>query len=308
MKKIGAIIFLSIFILITLPSCESNDSCPQELVESYIDEIELILEEWDDTVLRAESASISTFPSEVEKLQEIKRKTRNIENPECANYINEILVIAMESRINTYIAALNYDLQRMVDGEQIFNLFWKVADEEFNKFKNSPEEAYESMDYISHNLPNSCEERVSSRIPESWQEHYIPYSDLVISFPMNFDFEEMDSGFFELSGLIEVGGKVYDSWESEYEAVTLLFTEKFLELLGIGKYSIQSYDCKQYNLNKVYSLEFNAVNSQNDESGKFILSNLITQDNQSILFILEEFDDEYDEQLGIVFSSVKSID
>lgn len=98
MKKSLLLIILSI-LLIT--GCDTT--CNKKDVEEAYIQFEDVLERWDDAEQLAGSTAKIQLSPQIERLQEIKRETEDIEIPECLNDAKGYLIESMNYTIKGYI-------------------------------------------------------------------------------------------------------------------------------------------------------------------------------------------------------------
>lgn len=68
-------------------------SCPDEDVSIYLDDLDNLLEEFDDTVTIAGSTARMSLAPIIQDMQSQKREARRLDRPECANYVQDLVVV-----------------------------------------------------------------------------------------------------------------------------------------------------------------------------------------------------------------------
>lgn len=98
---------LVIFAAALLTACAAplGQTCAQQAAPA-ITQLQSIAREWDDATKLANSTPRASLAAQIGNLQAIRRKTQDVEMPECANAVKAALVASMDSTINGFIAFL----------------------------------------------------------------------------------------------------------------------------------------------------------------------------------------------------------
>ena len=166
MKKISPLIFIIILVCISvfLTSCSSEVSCPQEQVDAYVDDMDSLIQEFEDNLQLMYSANIFTLSDIIGNLQEIRRNAADLQYPECALYTHDISVTSMQRVIDIILAYLNSggelgDIRKTSE----VGFMWKTANEEYENFKSSPVESYDYFSPLQELIQESPEENIDTR-------------------------------------------------------------------------------------------------------------------------------------------------
>lgn len=314
MKKDGSILLVLVFVLMTLSSCGGKVSCPEEEVEQYIDEIDLLLEEWEDNMKILGQANIFEISLYIPGLQEIKRNVSRIEHPECSEYVNNILVTSLDEVINTSLLFANLE-----DFEEVYAdmnsqsalFLYRAARKEYEKFKKTPVESYKSVDKYSNATPDDLNLNEEFVLPDGWHNHKIEDLDLVISSRDNF-FKVADGYKFAGNGF---SGQVTKKWNVEFNETKFLLLEYALsEILNSWSpdinYSIESNQVIVQNKNIVYLFEFSTEGDSDFEYLRNVIAYVETPENQAFISVFTNITEEYEvfyETAEIIFGSMRSL-
>ena len=91
------------------PTPKPRISCPEKEVASYLDQLDLLLEEFDDTAEIAGSTPRMGLGPVIQDLQSLRRNARRLDRPECANYLQNVVVMAIKAEIDAFISFLSKD-------------------------------------------------------------------------------------------------------------------------------------------------------------------------------------------------------
>jgi hypothetical protein len=327
MKKYSSRFFIAAFLVILLSSCSSPQNiptiiintpspvatltpsatpkplvnCPQDNVDSYIDEVKLIKEEWDDTYTRASSTSRIALSSVIGELQDIRREMERVDRPECANYINDLYIIAMNSDIDSFISFLSKDsdsvVQRKMAGSQ---KAWDIVNAEYDKFIESPIDAYKAFNLTAEEVESSLIEPEPFVLPEDWNDKDFPNSNLIISFPSDWSSQtygdnnqflkilNSDKSLTILSGLID---DCFSGIESD--SGRLFSLQTYLETSDYDYYNERTANTEVYSLNKAYVIEYSVRENPSDDIEDQILANVVTPDDKCVVFMISTSRDEF---------------
>lgn len=266
-------------------------NCPEEEVINYLDNIDLLLEKWDDTKLRAESTSRISLSPEIGELQDIKRDTRRVDKPDCAIYLNDVIIIAMERDIDAFISFLSQDSDSVVSIKlEAAEEVWEIANEEFEKFKESPFEAYQSS-VSATELDNSLDELDEFNRPENWIDEEIPDTNLLISIPRDWSVVENetlsvntpDKTFKIIIASLE------DSMLLDFDSDSgrLFALQTLLETTDFDYYLEKNADIEIHSKNKAYVIEFSFRANSGDDIKDRVWAFVITPEEKEVLVSAE---------------------
>lgn len=271
-------------------------SCPQDEVEEYLDELGLMLEEWEDTSLRAESTSRVSLSPVIGELQDIRRRTRRIDRPACAGYLNDLVVVAMERDIDSFISFLGQDsdsvVARKMDGAE---KAWKVVNDEIANFEEDPVEAYQTSSLTTESLEASLDEVHEFERPEGWVDEEIPGSDLQLSVPDDWSarsygsedqylaLKNPDEALTLLVGFMGEEGVA----ELESDAGRLFSLQTVLETSDYDYYLERSANVEMHSQNRAYVVEFSVRESSGDDIEHRIWAAVITAGGEEVVVMAE---------------------
>lgn len=320
---------ISLILALVISSCSSSPDeisttptntpkprveCPEEEVETYLDEIDLIFEEWDDTKLRAESTSRMSLSPVIGELQDIKRNTRRIERPECANYLNDVIIVAMERDIDSFISFLSQDndsvVARKMEGAE---KAWEIVNEELDKFSESPREAYQSTTLSAQELEKTLDEDVKFERPEDWIDKEIPNTNLVFSIPDDWSvtsYGEKDQ-FLETTNPDETLTLLIGSSEEsgfanlDSDAGRLFALQTLLETTDYDYYLEKNSDIEIHSRNKAYVVEFSVrENPWDGLKEDRVWAVVITPEENEVLVIAETTRNQFAKIDLIIYRSI----
>jgi hypothetical protein len=267
-------------------------SCPQDEVDAYLDELELVLEEWDDTRLRAGSTSRMSLSPVIGELQDIRRRTRRIDRPACAGYLNDLVVVAMERDIDSFISFLGQDsdsvVARKMDGAE---KAWEVVEGEIANFEENPLEAYQGFSLTTEELEAALDEVAEFERPEGWTDEDIPDSDLRLSIPDDWSarvygsedeylaLDNADETVTFLVGSMGEGGLA----ELESDSGRLFSLQTILETSDYDYYLERSANVELHAENRAYVVEFSVRETAGDDIEDRIWAAAITPSDKEVM-------------------------
>jgi hypothetical protein len=336
MKKYSSMICLLVFVLLTLSSCcvsqetpeivntptitptpKPKVECPQEEVETYLEEIDYILEEWDDTYLVATSTSRMSLAPIIGELQDIKRDVNRLDRPECAGYLSDIVVVAMESDINSLVSFLSRDSDSVVSRKMAgAKKAWEIVDTELENFEESPFDAYMAFNLTSEEIESSLEQPTEFELPDDWKNVDLPISELIFSIPESWETEFYgdESQFIRITssdGTLKIyGGYMPDGiGDIESDSGRLFSLQTILETSDFNFYLEHSADVEVHALNKAYVVEYSVREDSGDDIIEKILAHIITPEDEAVLLFCETTRDEFAQieliQIREIFGSIR---
>lgn len=89
-----------------------------EQAKEYIKEAEELFDDWDDANRLAGTTSRIALSPVIARLQEIRREASNLQVPECAEKVNDVLLDYMDKTIDGYIAFMSKE-----DDDKVNDIF-----------------------------------------------------------------------------------------------------------------------------------------------------------------------------------------
>lgn len=277
-------------------------ACPQADVDNYLDELDLVLEKWEDISVRAESTSRMALSSVIGELQEVRRDTRRLDRPECADFLNDLIVVAMDRDIDSFISFLSQDSDSIVARKiQGADAAWEIVESEISSFEEDPIAAYQSSSVTPEDLEQEIDQTPEFELPDGWTNHQLPASDLVFSIPNDWDsstygdedqFVRNDSpdgsvtfllGVFSPNGLSEL----------DSDAGRLFSLQTILETSDFDYYLEKSAEVEVHAQNRAYLVEFSARENSGREIQDRVWAVVITPDEAEVLAIAQTSRDEF---------------
>lgn len=297
------------------PTPKPRVDCSQEEVDAYLEQFGYTLEKWDDTYQIAMSTSRASLAPILGELQGVKRDVSHLDAPECAVYINDITVVAMENSIGALISFLSNDgdsiVQRKLKGAENS---WGIVNTEIDNFKSDPMEAYMAFNMSTEELQESIEQPVEFMLPEGWIDTFVT-KGFTISYPDDWDFEEYGENdeFLSLTnddGTLEIKGGLFDGGlEIESDSGRLFVIQSYLETKDFDFYLEHSADVEVYSLNKVYIVEYSVRESSGDDIQDQIMAYVYSPDGEVFLFVCKTTRDEFAQidllQIQNIFGSIR---
>lgn len=87
----------------------------QDLAAAYIKQVEPLAREWDDAATLADNTPRVSLASQIEKLQDIQRRSEALQAPDCAVTIQQSLIGQMSATNRAFVAFLGQKPQTTVD-------------------------------------------------------------------------------------------------------------------------------------------------------------------------------------------------
>ena len=302
--------------LIPTPTPKPTVACPQEEVDVYIKEYGYIMEEWDDTYKIAQSTSRLSLGSVIGDLQSIKREISRLGAPECAYYISDISGVAMESSIDALLSFLGKDSDSIVQRKLAGAIkTWEIVDSEFENFKNSPVDAYMAFNLTTEEIEESLNQPVDFVLPENWVDSKLSNTDMVISYPRDWDVEYFgeDDIYIKLKNedgtLVIYGGYFEGSTDYTSDSGQLFAIQTYLETEDYDYYNERSANVEVFSQNRVYMVEYSVRENSGDDIERKILSYIFTPGVEQFIFYCETTRDEFAQiemlQIQQVFGSIR---
>jgi len=293
-------------------------NCSQEQVDTYLDELDYTLEEWDDTYSIAKTTPRASLAPIIGELQDIKRNVRRIEKPECAEYISGIVVVAMESDIDALLSFLGKDsdsiVTRKMNGAK---KAWEIVNGEVDSFRASPLDAYKAFNLSAEEIASSLDKPEPFVKPEGWVDKSIPETELLVSIPEDWDFltfgdnDEYIKLINEDESIEIVGGFFPDDSmkEIESDAARLFSIQTFLETSDYDFYLEHSAEVEVHSLNRAYVVQYSVRESSGDEIEEKMITYVLTPDDETFLFFVNTTREEFAQidfvQIAKVFGSIR---
>lgn len=293
--------------------------CPNNEVETYLEELDFLLEEWDDTVEIAGSTSRMSLSPVIKDLQDIKRDARRLERPECANYLQDLVVVAMESQINAFISFLAQDsdtvvARKILGAEDVRS----TVDAEIIAFEEDALAAYLASNVTTDDLAQQLEQAEPFILPDGWKDSSFANNDsLIVSIPNDWTRETFGDNdeftrFESKDGAVEVIAGVVNDAEItllDSDGARLFALQTQLETSDYDFYSEHSAEVGVYALNKGYVVEFARRYSSGDDIEEQIWATVVTPEDNEVFFIISTTRDEFAQIdfliIADIFSSIR---
>lgn len=317
-KKLLLIAAFLLISLILISSCSSipktqEISCNQEDVDLYIKNLKSLLEEFDDIVTVASSTSRIALSPEIREMQSLKRKIRNLDHPECANYLHDLVLLAVETQINAFISFLSQDSDTVVARKMsAANEARRIVDKELSAFQEDPLEAYRKAEITAESLIKELSEPEPFVLPEGWQNITFPNNeDLIVSIPSDWEWEHIDellkltnNDKTLLIGMSNLDESLLSEFDSDQARLFLLQTS--LETESWDFYSEQNAEVGVYGLNRGYVVRFSYRPYSSSDISEAIRAVIITPEDQEILVLATTERDEFAKIDLLLFEQILS--
>lgn len=302
------------------PTEEPRVSCPENEVVAYLDELDLLLEEFDDTVTLASSTTRIGLAPVIQQMQAQRRSARRLERPECANYLQDLVIVAMESKVDAFISFLSKDSDTVVARKNNASDQVRAAvDAEIVKFRNDPLRAYEASEVTAASLAEDLDRQESFVLPNGWVNIEIPDSNgLILSLPGSWTFETTGDHGEDLDlangdGTLKVAIRVLDDGVSSNfgsDRARLFSLQTTLETIGWDFYSERSAEIGLYALNRGYVVRFAGRYSQSSDIEDHLWAAIVTPNGLEVLSMASTERDDFAQidllTLEEVFGSIRS--
>lgn len=285
------------------PTPKPRVSCPDEEVISYLDELDLLLEEFDDTVEIAGSTSRMGLAPVIQDMQSQKRDARRLDRPECANYLEDLVVVAIETKVDAFISFLSQDsdtvvARKLTASEEVRSM----VDDEISAFKNDPLAAYEASELTAESLVENADQTEPFTLPDAWIDISFPDSDeLILSIPENWtqdtlggkgQFLQLRNDDRTLTVIMDVfEEKSYTRFDSD--RVRLFSLQTTLETEDWDFYSERSAEVGLYALNRGYVVEFARRYSKSSDIEDNVWAIIVTPDEHEVFVIASTERDDF---------------
>jgi len=297
-------------------------SCPEDEVDNYLEELKGLLEEWDDTVDLAGSTSRMGLPSLIQDMQNMKRDARRLDRPECADYLQDLVIVSMESEINAFITFLGQESDTIVS-RKIKNAadIRAMVDEEIIRFGNDALAAYLASNTSAQDLALKLEAAEPFLLPDGWQDtKFSKNNELIVSIPKDWTqstlgendeftmFQSDDKSLKVVAGVLSEP----DISLLESDGARLFALQTQLETSDFAFYLEHSAEVGVYALNKGYIVKFSRRYDEGDPIEEGIWVIVVTPDRDEIFIIVSTERDEFAEIdeiiLGNILSSIRKSD
>ena len=307
---------------VLIPTPKPLVSCSDGEVSSYLDELTLLLEEFDDTAEIANSTSRMGLAPVIQDMQSQKRIARRLARPECANYLQDFVIVTMETKIDGFISFLSQESDTIVARKlAVSEEVRSIIDKEIIAFKNDPIAAYEASELTTESLVETANQTEPFALPSGWINISFPDSDeLILSIPGDWTQSALgDEGQFlqlkntdgTLTVIIDVfEDKVYTELDSDH--VRLFSLQTSLETEDWDFYSERSAEVGLYALNRGYIVEFLRRYNQSSDIDDNIWAIIATPDENEVFAITSTERDEFAQidmlTLQEIYASIRTAD
>ncbi len=297
--------------------------CRDSEVDAYLNELNLLTQEWEDAVIRARYAiadvNSSAFLPVIGELQRIRREARRLDPPECGSYLQELVLVAMDRVIEalnySYLAAdimwMSGTATRILDGME---RVWKALKTEIDVFEADALAAYEASLAPTLELEAELEKAEPFTRPEGWKDCEIAESNLTTSAPENWRCENLgtEERFLRLTNgpmqvdIVIQNARLYTDLYSDKARLFALQAdlETGLDATEDDFCLVHPADYGIYGSNRGYVVRFSA------ESESKIWAAIVTPDNDSALVHAIATQDDFAQidllALDLIFGSIRS--
>jgi len=147
------------------PTPKPKVSCPDSEVKTYLKELDLLLEEFDDTTKVAESTSRIGLAPVMANMQSQKRSIRRLVAPDCAKYLTDLVVVAVETHIDAFLSFMSQQSDTSVSRKiTAAKKVRTTVDEQVETFRKNPIAAYESASLSAESLVLDFEQTGSANV------------------------------------------------------------------------------------------------------------------------------------------------
>jgi hypothetical protein len=204
-----------------------------------------------------------SLASIVRELQEAKRDANKMVRPECAEYLHDLIMVALEREIDSFIAFLGDEgdtivSQKMHGAAQAR----EMVEQELEAFRNDPMAAYLNSNATAEQLEAQLDEAQPFERPEDWHDvALVNDENLILSMPGTWQMEpddeytviENEDGSVQLS-ILTLDDSFVGGFDTESGRLFMLQT--YLETSGYEYYSEWRAESAIYALNRGYLVEF----------------------------------------------------
>ncbi len=291
-------------------------SCLDDDARSYLNELDSLFEEWDDTVRVANSTPRALLAPIVKKLQDVKRAARKMERPECANHLHDFVTVAMETEIDSFIAFMQKQDDTAIDRKfSAANTARKVVNAEIRKFTENPLAAYEASNPTAEALEARLQQAKPFTPPYGWQHFWLADSErLIVSVPGDWTGSYIGSEnryalFTSADGAAEVRVVIHDEpayTELDSDAGRLFLLQTTLESEGFDHYSEHSAKVGAYALNRGYLVAFSVRRPNSDKIAEELCAIVVTPEGDEVFVILRTTGESLAETAKLTFGTIVS--
>jgi hypothetical protein len=302
-----------------LPTPKPKVSCPDSEVKTYLSELDSLLEEFDDTVTIAKSTSRIGLASVVADMQSNKREIRRLVAPECASYLTDLVMVAVQAQIDAFLSFMAQDGDTAVARKlQAAEKARTAVNEQIEAFRKEPLDAYETTALDARKLAERTQKVEPFVRPDDWTNVSIPTSpSLILSIPKTWTSETFgDNGeFLQLKnddGTLKVNVLRLSSDESastDSDAARLFALQTTLETQNWDFYSEQSAESGVYALNRGYVVRFSNRRLSFDDISDNLWAEIVTPEQEAVVLMTDTTRDSFAQidllTLNEVYSSIR---
>ena len=302
-----------------VPTPKPKVSCPQDEVKKYLDDLDALLEEFDDTVTIAQSTSRIGLASVIQTMQSQKRSIARLDAPDCAKYLTDMVVVAVETKIDAFLSFMAQASDTSVSRKL------NAADEarttvngQIEAFRKDPLLAYETATIDAAKLVEGTQKPEPFVRPADWIDVDIPSSGgLVLSIPKSWASSTYGDGneYIRLQNgdqtLTVLGGYISDEGLSSASSDTarLFALQTMLETEDSDFYSEHSAEVGVYALNKGYVVNFARRRFSFGEITDNQWAQVVTPDGVSVFLMAETTRDDFAKidllEIDQIYSSIR---
>lgn len=246
-------------------------SCADNEVSAFLSELASLLEEWDGTVRIASSTPRVALAPFVRDMQDIKMEVQRMKSPECANYVQDLVLLVMDRALGEFVDFLGNrtDIDTSIAARiRRASSSTDFVSAEIARFARNPLAAWEASTVTTEELLDPLHEAKPFTVPADWRDAgLVDNPELVLTIPNGWlrvgvggEYTRLTSGDGVLELLVDVLNEpVYAELGA---APARLFTLKTdLDTTDLDFYLVESAKVGAYALNRAYVVEFSHLDS-----------------------------------------------
>lgn len=295
-------------------------SCPAGEVKGYLDELDSLLEAFDDTVTVAKSTSRIGLAPVIESMQSHKRSIRQLAGPECASYLTDLVMVAVETEIGAFLSFMAQESDTSVSRKlQAAQNARAAVDAQIEAFRKDPLDAYQTASLDAEKLVEGTQAVEPFVRPNDWADVMVAStSNLILSIPNTWTSETFgdDGEYLRLRNddqtLTVTCGVLSseDSTSANSDAVRLFALQTALETQDWDYYSERSAETGVYALNRGYVVQFSRRMFSSSDITDNQWAQIVTPDDKMVFLMSETTRDDFAKidllTLDQVFASIRT--
>jgi len=318
------LIYIIIVLIVFSASCTSSPkqigvSCETEAVNTYIEELSVQLENFDAAFDMERATSRQDVDGMLQNLQNIFQSVGLLNPPECAVYLQEYVLVSMQTEIDALISYFSEDSDAIVNRKmEVSSRVRDVVKKEFADFKKNPVDAYTASEVESEEDQNESGDNKSFKLPANWKDaEFGDTQTYIFSIPESWSYSIFgdNNAYVEFSNPNETLFVLLDTLDEpflgEYQSDTVrLFGIKTkIEMGGWEYYQEDSTKAGLFAQNKVYEFIFSKREYLDNEITKSIWAVVVTPENEEIFMVINTKQANFApadlENLRTIYSSIR---